>query len=81
MCGSNKEIKNKLAPAQGCRKSTIVQQDGLITGKERGAIQRCAAQADIPRGESGATDDVGEDFQATGRLKSVLLEVEMLFMR
>ena len=25
MCGSNKESKNQLAPAHGCRKSTIVQ--------------------------------------------------------
>jgi hypothetical protein len=25
MCGSNKEIKNKLAPAHGDRKSTVVQ--------------------------------------------------------
>src|SRR5918992_4502439 len=24
MCGSKKESKNKLAPAQGCRKSTVV---------------------------------------------------------
>jgi hypothetical protein len=27
MCGSKKESKNKLAPAHGCRKSTIVQQN------------------------------------------------------
>ena len=28
--------------------TNILQQDGLITGKQKGAIQKCAAQSDIP---------------------------------